>query len=294
MSEPRRWLHDAQLTDDVRALLEAGEAPPHMPPAERRRVGLFVTRVAAGLAATSLLFSAKVVAAVLAVSVGSVATWAVVEQRQALSASQPQAQVSATVRPRAARPARASTPALPHALPTSGSEPAPAQASLVAASTDTTTAEPSAPAAAATPSGPRTVRQPEPPRREAHVVPAQAELASLPSVAMVSVPPPAAGEAPDTASAPQDPLAAEATILEQARAQLALEPALALARAEQHRALFTDGQLAAERELIAIDALGRLGRTAEARARADALVTRQPGSMYVRRARRLSAVSPSE
>jgi hypothetical protein len=76
-------------------------------------------------------------------------------------------------------------------------------------------------------------------------------------------------------------------MLERARAELASHPALALAQAESHRRTYPAGQLAAERELIVIDALHRLGRQREAEARAQALIAREPNGMYARRAQRL-------
>ena len=85
--------------------------------------------------------------------------------------------------------------------------------------------------------------------------------------------------APEPA-APIDTLAAEVAALDSARAALADSPSRALHLADAHAAAFPQATLAAERELIAIDALLRLGRRSEARARADRLRARFPGGLY--------------
>jgi hypothetical protein len=75
-----------------------------------------------------------------------------------------------------------------------------------------------------------------------------------------------AADAP-SAAATEDPIAEEAALLERARVALGASAAEALAVTEAHAAKFPNGKLAMERELLAIDALRRLGRVAEARAR---------------------------
>jgi hypothetical protein len=77
-----------------------------------------------------------------------------------------------------------------------------------------------------------------------------------------------------------DTLAEEAALIERARAALASRPSEALARTEEHAAQFPAGKLGMERELVAIDALSRLGRRAEARARAESLLARARGGLY--------------
>src|SRR5262249_8668637 len=67
-----------------------------------------------------------------------------------------------------------------------------------------------------------------------------------------------------TSSAPPDAevdmLAQEVALLDRARAALASSPAQALALADEHAARFPHGKLGMEREMVAIDALRRLGR----------------------------------
>lgn len=94
----------------------------------------------------------------------------------------------------------------------------------------------------------------------------------------------------EEASAPAgkvDSLAEEAAMLEPARAALAADPAGALALTEAYAARFPAGKLGMEREILAIDALVRLGRTAEARARGDALLARAQGGLYAARVKRI-------
>ena len=76
------------------------------------------------------------------------------------------------------------------------------------------------------------------------------------------------------------PAGSEAELLESARNALATSPARAFSLAEQHRTLFPGGVLAQEREVIAIEALKRLGRTDEATRRAADFARRYPGSAY--------------
>ncbi|HEX5100952.1 MAG TPA: hypothetical protein VFV94_15685, partial [Polyangiaceae bacterium] len=82
-------------------------------------------------------------------------------------------------------------------------------------------------------------------------------------------------------------LAAESTLLEQARRSLDSAPERALALVGEHARTFPSGQLAAERRLIEIDALYRVGRRTEARARAERLLAQGGDDLYVGRVRRL-------
>jgi len=104
-------------------------------------------------------------------------------------------------------------------------------------------------------------------------------------------PPRRALPAPRAAS-DTDALLREAELLEKARMGVARDPAGALRALEDHRASFPGGQLTAEREYLAIDALARLGRHAEARARAKAFVARFPSSPFAERARRIANTNP--
>ena len=83
-------------------------------------------------------------------------------------------------------------------------------------------------------------------------------------------------------------------IEQSARAGLAGRPAEALAITQAHAAEFPAGKLSVERELLAIDALGRLGRATEARARAEGLLARARGSLYEDRIRAILGGLPSQ
>jgi hypothetical protein len=128
---------------------------------------------------------------------------------------------------------------------------------------------------------------------------------SAPSVAPLVAPapiPPAVAEAPardeekrasqasaasaarttpaESASASEDALAGEAKLLNQAHAVMATDPQKALAIAGEHAKRYPRGQLAAERELILVQALVKLGRVREAEARGRALRKSTPSSIY--------------
>jgi hypothetical protein len=81
----------------------------------------------------------------------------------------------------------------------------------------------------------------------------------------------------------------EASLLTRAQAQMGSNPGGALSLADRHRALFPKGNMVQERELIAVSALVALGRTAEARSRAEAFIAAHPQSAH---RRRLSALVP--
>jgi hypothetical protein len=118
----------------------------------------------------------------------------------------------------------------------------------------------------------------------ASAAPAAVRGSAAPAVAVASGAPAEAEEAP----APRrDSLAEEAALLERARAALGPNPAEALALTEVHAAQFPAGKLAMEREIVALDALRRLGRSAEVRTRGEALLARVRGGLYEERIQRL-------
>ena len=128
-----------------------------------------------------------------------------------------------------------------------------------------------------------TVIQPPAPAVAPPSAGASFEPQALPS-APVSAPAVNADGTPSTArpapAAPARPAESEAEFLERARGSLGQSPSLALSLANQHRARYPSGVLAEEREVIAIEALKRLGRTAEAERRIEAFARRYPGSAY--------------
>lgn len=90
-----------------------------------------------------------------------------------------------------------------------------------------------------------------------------------------------------SAAPPADLLAEEVALLDRARAALGTNPAAALALAGDHASRFPQGKLGMEREIVAVDALRRLGRSDEARARGDLLLDRARGSLYEERVKKL-------
>lgn len=89
-----------------------------------------------------------------------------------------------------------------------------------------------------------------------------------------------------------DSLLEEAESLEKARAGLASDPAASLDELRAVTRRFPAGKLAAEREYLTIDALLRVGRRDEARARAQAFLARYPGSPYAKEVQRALAPDP--
>ncbi|HMI91969.1 MAG TPA: hypothetical protein VK509_11425 [Polyangiales bacterium] len=93
---------------------------------------------------------------------------------------------------------------------------------------------------------------------------------------------------PAPAPAPPD-LALELRLLDAAERSLASDPARSLAMIEHQARRFPAGQLVQERELIAIEALVRLGQRARAEARAQHFLAQHPDSTHARRVRTLLA-----
>jgi len=90
---------------------------------------------------------------------------------------------------------------------------------------------------------------------------------------------------------PADP-ATEMSLLDRAQRAVRSDPARALALADEHARGYPSGTLAQEREVIAIDALVRLGRRDEAVARGARFHAAFPGSSHGRRIDVLIAAPP--
>jgi hypothetical protein len=99
--------------------------------------------------------------------------------------------------------------------------------------------------------------------------------------AAISNPPPASSPPPPD----EDTLAREVALLERARAQLDANPTATLELLDEHDVSFPMGKLRIERELLALDALERLDRAAEAVARAKRLLKTAEGTIYEARVR---------
>jgi hypothetical protein len=126
----------------------------------------------------------------------------------------------------------------------------------------------------------------------ASVAPTPAAPAVAPTAAPVEQDrtPPAKLQVPaPTTSAPAepevDPLTREAAMLERARASLDRDPRASLSELDACAATFPHGTLRIERELLAVDALTRVGNREEARRRGEALLSAARGSIYEPRVR---------
>jgi len=264
MTEPRRWLDDdGSAPPGVRELLVQAQ---HTAPIDKRALSvsaLLVAKIAATPAAAAALpLVAKLVASLAMVTVASaVAVQIAMPTRVNTGSSQ-------------VRKAHAPMHAVAHnqtvraVTPTVVEAPEPVQVALPNVVP--------APLAAVTV---HTALSPRAAPRHAAVVPVQAPL--------IAAPPPPPVAALSVAPTPIDPLAVEVQWLDAARGLLDHDAASALAQAQAHAVRFPNGALAAERELIAVDALHRLGRQAEAEARANAVLRRYPGSLYRERLRSL-------
>ena len=110
------------------------------------------------------------------------------------------------------------------------------------------------------------------PRAEATVAATPSEPVVAERAAALNAVSTAVREAPNAppsalASSAQPSIVEEAKLLESARSFLIDSPALALELTAQHQRLYPAGQLSAEREFVAIEALLRLGRRQEAERR---------------------------
>ena len=93
----------------------------------------------------------------------------------------------------------------------------------------------------------------------------------------------AARPAPSSEKARRDD---EFELIQRAQDELAPDPARALTILQEHARLFPAGELTQERETMAVEALVRVHRKPEAKARAAALLARFPRTPYVARLER--------
>jgi hypothetical protein len=94
---------------------------------------------------------------------------------------------------------------------------------------------------------------------------------------------PSAAEHPAPRPAARSAAELEVELLERARGALKSNPAHALSLTSEHKLRFPGGALAQEREVIAIEALKRLGRSDQASLRADEFAKNYPGSAHRRK-----------
>lgn len=137
------------------------------------------------------------------------------------------------------------------------------------------------------------VRREPSPRKPAEPAPALPS-GEAPSTSDGDAPPPAPVAKAVTAEANagtgelrRGPLPREVELLKEARSALSSDPERALALTRRYGAEYPHGTYAQERDFIAISALARLGRGAEAKSRADAFRARYPRSAYLPQLERL-------
>lgn len=91
---------------------------------------------------------------------------------------------------------------------------------------------------------------------------------------------PRPGATPASSASATEGGPSEAALLLSAKAALASNPERALALTEEHKRRFPGGKLAQEREVIAIAALQKLGRSGDAKAESDRFKEEHPGSIH--------------
>ncbi|WP_394845988.1 hypothetical protein LZC95_00810 [Pendulispora brunnea] len=116
-----------------------------------------------------------------------------------------------------------------------------------------------------------------PPPRPRESAPSQPEVAVLPKA------PDKVVSAPKTSRAKEAPVESEVELLRRAQDQLQADPKRALGLCEVHKEQYPNGDLAQEREVLAIDALLRLHRRSDAEARAERFDRAYPTSAHRRR-----------
>lgn len=262
MNQPIRWLDDARTDSELRELLRAGSRPPPFPGVLLLSAALAITPKAA-LATSSLwsstaLLAIKATGAGLVIGLGSIA--AVTAIASPAWFERPTSRVTTSV----------STSARSESLGVERITPAAVDDRL-----DPVTNVGSDRLAPVTNVGsdhldPVTNVGSDPPR------PVAARAAAAPA-------------ATEASALRGSGIAAEAELLERARSQLSISPSRALRLIAQHEHEFVNGQLQAERELIAVDALLRLGRNTEAQRRAAPLLSDASNQVFAERLRNLLA-----
>jgi hypothetical protein len=255
---PTRLRDDPTTSSSVRELLQTALASKRLPGDVRQRSERRLNRLVVVPAAAGVLFWIKGVAiAGLCV----VSTVAVVHQMT-------KAKTTALIAQQA-NPPEARARKLPGLV-----SPSP---SLVASAPPPDVVVQSAPSAS--PASPVTPRARATPARPA------AKKAHMPATAPTF----AESVAPAAPEAPRrlDSLAREAAMLEQTRATLDSNPGAALDEIGRYTQRFPEGRLTIESGLLAVEALKRVGRIEEARARGAALLEQARGSLYEARIRTL-------
>lgn len=286
MNDPARWRSsEGGAPSEARELLRHAAAPKAFDAAARARNAAAIAKISAGaVSAPTTVVGAKLIAKVglaglLAVTAG-VGVQRVREHRA------PHAPVAHVV----AAPPPVARPVAPPPVEERAARvlaPSPVAPQPVAESRAPATAAPAEHAhvvahASAAPSRVATHARPsQPTESAANAVVAPAGNGASESSGVVSP------HVVPTEAAPEEPLQREISMLGSAAASIDSDPAAALANLDRHAREFPSGQMAPEREFLAVRALLSLHRDAEARTRAEALERRFPSSPYVARVRRL-------
>jgi hypothetical protein len=284
MDEPVRWLDPrSDAPDGVRRLLAEARDAVGPTPEELARLQSLVAAAAVGAGAGAAKAAAmrlgshaltkagilKLAAAVAVGSAGAGVSWSVLHH-----AGAPQPPVFSQAPGGSARTVATVTPQLP--LSTRSSE-----EPVTSAAPEEASAVP--PPSVEWPSAP----PPSAPRRAAPVAtpdePRVASAAPPPEPATALVPGTESAAPPPATTSPATPGESELALLDRARSHLSSDPAEAIRALDEHRARYPRGTFAQEREVLAIEALVRLGRRGEAQARADAFARAFPGSAHLRR-----------
>lgn len=295
MNDPARWRSpDGDAPSEARELLRHAAAPRAFDAAARARNAAAIAKISAGAvsAPTTTLLGAKLAAKVGLAALVAVSASVTVQRVRAHREPHHTAVVARAASPTAPAPIaeRAARVEAPPAVtrPTAAVAPAAQRPSAIAA--------PAVVVAPAAPVVESVVAAAPAPVERPHVVVASPHRASP-----IAAPSPEGGVASSgyapphvvpTMAAPADALERESGLLTAAAGSAERDPQGALAALDRHAREFPSGQMAPEREFLAVRLLRSLGRESDARARADALAARYPSSPYAARARRLFDTTP--
>jgi hypothetical protein len=290
MSDPIRWrASDGSAPAGARELLRHASPPTGLDAATRARHAAAIAKITAGAAPAAVAGSKLALGVKLLAGLGLAAAVAV-------SASGPMRAHLAPHRPAVVAPAQRAASA-PVAPPEAAPLPVAVEEAPIAAAPPAVTPSPTPPTAVVVapphrPSSPPTLRVVTAAAPSAPIVaPSEPSVVTAPSGSLGVVGAPiTAGASPVTPT--EDPLQREGQLLQSAGAAVDADPQAALAGLDQHEREFPRGQLAAERELLAVQALRNLGRNDEARARGEALIARFPRTPYASRTRHLLDALP--
>lgn len=263
MNEPKRWLDEpGDVPEELSVLLaKAHKAPPAMGPVAKTAAAAAVAKIGAG----GLVLSGAAKSVIAVVLAGTVGTGAYVATRQTSAPAQTPVSSRTAVSTEVANVARAATRS---------------------AETPRVEASPSEMPAPNAPSANVVRAEPAPPLRVVRSRP----NSLLAAEHRVETPQPhvaAPAEVAEGTSPHVAPIVEEARVLESARRSLEADPARALSLIDEHASRFPSGALSEERELLAVDALLRAGRTDAARERAAAAIAAHPGGVQTARIRSL-------